>query len=41
MALLEQYTAYSVSVSAMQILFSSGKPNQMKWVDPSFLEDFI
>jgi len=26
--LLEQYTAYSVSVSAMEILFSSGNPTK-------------
>ena len=39
--LFEQYTAYSVSVSAMQILFSSVNQIQMKCLYPSFLEDFI
>ena len=28
LALLEQYTVYSVSVSAMEILFSSGNPTK-------------
>ena len=40
MAFLEQYTAYSVSVSVMEILFQTTLPSQIV-LSASFLEDFI
>ena len=39
--MLEQYTAYSVSVSVIEILFSSGNPTKWSGWILTFLEDFI